>query len=98
MNKLTESNCEKFGLEWDELISCDAKEELTRPGKHDCTLVQKIIEIDKEYFPSADDSVLGCWLTNTFNSSYNYGVQLNEITELRRVEQKEVVVKKWVTV
>lgn len=98
MNTLTESNCEKFGLDWNELISCDATDELTRPGKHDCTLVQKIIEIDKEYFPNADDSVLGFWLTNMFNSSYNYGVQLNEITELVRVEQKEVVVKKWVKI
>lgn len=98
MNTLKELNCESVGLDWYELISCDPLEEIERPGKHDCTLVQKIIEIDKENFPNADDSVLGFWLTNMFNRSYGWGARLDEIYEINRVEQKEVVIKKWVKI
>ena len=97
MNTLTKLNCESFGLYWYKLISCDPTEEIIEPGRY-YTLVKHVIEINKENFPNADDSILGFWLTDMFNSSYNCGAMLDEITELSRVEKKEVVVKKWVKI
>ena len=98
MNKLTEKNCEKFGLEWEDLIHCEPVEEITSPGKHDCTWVEMIIEINKEDFPNADESVLGFWQAEAFERSYTDGSYLEQISFLVRVAQKEVVVKRWAPV
>ena len=95
MNKLTEKNCEKFGLEWEDLIHCEPVEEVRSPGKHDCTLVEMIIEINKEDFPSADESVIGYWQSDLFERSYTDGSYLEQIDAFYRVAQKEVVIKRW---
>lgn len=61
--------------------------------------VQWIYEVDKEFFPEHPE-LWGYWLTNDFIFDSDYGYEKSDITELDRVEMKEVVttVTDWVIV
>lgn len=100
-NKLTKENCGKLGLQWDDLISMEACEgtlatsSWDKKGKHSYIKQQKVIKIDHDYFPTADESVLGFWQTSWYTIDYYDGVQWDEIEELTRVVEQEVVEYVW---
>lgn len=91
INKITRGTAKELGVNFNELIS-DFDDTSYKEHRRGATFyTRSIIVIREEWFPEVNKELHGYWETNTYISSED-DRDLNEITELNRVEKKERVI------
>lgn len=90
-NKITRQNAKELGVDFNELISDFDDTSFQEHRRGSTFFTRSIIVIREQWFPEANRELDGYWETNTYISSED-DKDLNEITELNRVEKKERVV------